>query len=150
MTLDPEIRRDALKMLAAREHSRNDLERKLHARGYALSAVREVLEDLCGRGLLSEARMAEAYVAERVRKGFGPLRVRQELRSKGLADALIQPALAKSTREWLDLMTAAHDRKFGPERTADPRELTRRARFLEYRGFPAELIGRFLFDDRQI
>ena len=147
MTLDPEIQRDALSLLAAREHSRSELERKLCARGHSGSGVREVLADLCDRGLLSEARMAESYVAERLRKGFGPLKVRQELRRKGLADALIDPVLSKSTQEWLDLLADVHDKKFGTERASDPRELARRARFLEYRGFPVELIGRFLYDD---
>jgi regulatory protein len=35
--------------------------------------------------------MAEAYVAGRLRKGFGPLRLRQELRERGLDDDLIGP-----------------------------------------------------------
>jgi regulatory protein len=45
------------------------------------------------------------------------------------------------------MMTAAHDKKFGPARAGDASERARRARFLEYRGFPADLIAAFLHGD---
>jgi regulatory protein len=88
--------------------------------------------------------MVETYVAERVRKGFGPLRIRQELRQRGLSDCLIAPHLERSTREWLELMASAHDKKYGLTRSVDAAERARRARFLEYRGFPADLIADFI------
>ena len=91
--------------------------------------------------------MAEAYVAERVRKGFGPVRIRQELRDRGLGDDLIGPHLRRSKQEWLDLMTTAHDMRFGNSPPGGVKERTQRARFLEYRGFPADLIAGFLLDD---
>jgi regulatory protein len=91
--------------------------------------------------------MAEAYVAERLRKGFGPLRVRQELRERGVADALIEPHLDRTRHEWLALMAQVHDKKFGATRPEDARERGRRARFLEYRGFPSALIARYLDTD---
>jgi regulatory protein len=98
-------------------------------------------------GLLSEERLAEAYVAERLRKGFGPLRVREELRRKGLADALIEPHLSLSTGEWLAHLETAAEKKFGPGPVRDRKEAARRARFLEYRGFPPALIARYLNGD---
>ncbi|MGB8146312.1 MAG: regulatory protein RecX, partial [Chromatiaceae bacterium] len=69
----------ALRLLAGREHSRRELERKLLARGYEAAILVGVLDALTETGLLSDERMAEAYVAGRLRKGFGPLRLRQEL-----------------------------------------------------------------------
>jgi regulatory protein len=121
-----------------------ELRRKLCARGHAETDVDRVLEDLVDRGLLREERMAEAYVAERVRKGFGPIRIRLELRQRGLVDQVIEPYLERSPREWLDSMCAAHDKRFGRALAADVKERARRARFLENRGFPVELIARFL------
>jgi len=88
--------------------------------------------------------MAETYVEERVRKGFGPVRIRQELRHRGLADELIESQLERSPREWLAALSKAHDKRFGPTRAADSKARAQRARFLEYRGFPAELIADFL------
>ena len=114
------------------------------ARGYAEADVEKVLDNLVERGLVSDRRMVETYVAERVRKGFGPVRIRQELRYRGLSDALIKPGLGRSTWEWREAMSAAHDKRFGPTPAADSKKYARRARFLEYRGFPAELIASFL------
>ena len=91
--------------------------------------------------------MAEAYVAERVRKGFGPMRIRGELHQRGLSDEVIESHLARRAPEWSDLMSAAHDKRFGPVRPADAKDRARRARFLEYRGFPSELIAGLLLGD---
>ena len=140
------VRNQALRLLASREHSRWELERKLLARGYEAAVLAGVLDALTETGLLSDERMAEAYVAGRLRKGFGPLRLRQELRERGLDDDLIGPCLDRSTSDWLELMTRVAARKFGPGRVTDRKELARRARFLEYRGFPPDLVGRYLRD----
>jgi len=106
--------------------------------------VERLIEDLADRGLVSDRRMAEVYVDERIRKGFGPVRIRQELRHKGLADELIESALEQATRDWSAALSKAHDRRFGPARTFDAKARAQRARFLEYRGFPTELIADFL------
>lgn len=134
----------ALDLLAARDHSREELARKLAARGFAEDRVGSTLDALAEAGLLDEGRLAEAYVAERLHKGFGPLRIRQELRGKGLSDDLIEPHLRLSQGDWLELIAAAHDKRFGAIAAADAHERGRRGRFLEYRGFPADLIARFL------
>jgi regulatory protein len=83
-------------------------------------------------------------VAERLRKGFGPLRIRRELRDKGLSDALIEPHLHLSTELWLELIETVHTKRFGEGPVMDTKERGRRGRFLEYRGFPTDLIARFL------
>jgi len=96
----------------------------------------------------AEARAAERrvadYVAARLRRGFGPLRVRAELQARGVPPAQVESHLARTDEAWLELLRAAHDRRFGPVPPADRREQARRARFLEYRGFPPALIARLL------
>jgi len=139
-----EIRSRALKLLTSREHSRLELARKLHRRGYAADAVDAVLDDLAAAGLLSEERLLAAYVAERLQKGFGPLRIRAELQAKGLSDAAIDPHLQLDERDCLALMTAVDEGKFGKGPPHDRQTLAKRARFLEYRGFPSSLIARVL------
>jgi regulatory protein len=133
--------------LTGREHSRRELDRKLASRGFPQDEVERVLDDLSERGLLNEERMAEVYVAERVRKGFGPVRIRHELRQRGLSDGLIALHLEKSKQEWLQAMALANDKKYGPTRPPEATERARRARFLEYRGFPADLIACFMYGD---
>ncbi len=142
--LRPDVERLALKLLAAREHSRLELARKLTARGFVQDAVAPVLDRLTADGLLDESRMAELYVAERAGKGFGPLRIRRELKDKGLSDAAIEPHLAAMADDWPACLARTHDRRFGPALPSDFGELARRARFLESRGFHSEAIRRFL------
>lgn len=122
-----------------------ELRRKLIARGFVAEAVEAALASLTAEGLLSESRLAEAYVAERLAKGFGPIRVRAELRRKGLTDDQIDPHLDQTTEQWLARLANVHDKRFGPARPTDPLERARRARFLVGRGFPTELVGRLLF-----
>jgi len=147
LTLDRAPKEVALRLLAARDHSRLELDRKLSDRGFSQQAIHEVLEALAADGLLSEARLAEAYVAERIRKGFGPLRVREELRRKGLGDEQIDPYIHKMNDQWQLQLVAVHNRRFGAEPAVDPKEQARRARFLEARGFPAALVRRLVFGE---
>lgn len=132
-----------MRLLGSREHSRAELARKLRARGHAPWAVDEALDVLVEQSLLSDDRMAEVYVDERQGKGFGPLRIRQELRQRGVADALIESHLSQSSEQWLQRMAEVAKKKFGASQSLDRKEQARRARFLEYRGFPSELIARF-------
>ncbi|MBK1630754.1 hypothetical protein CKO31_08355 [Thiohalocapsa halophila] len=143
-----EIRSRALKLLTTREHSRYELWRKLHRRGYPAEDVNAVLDQLAAEGLLSEERLLAAYVAERLEKGFGPLRIRSELQAKGLSDAAIDPHLDLEDDQCLTLMARVDAGKFGESPPNDRRTLAKRARFLEYRGFPAHLIARALNADQ--
>ncbi len=145
--LDAEARARAIRLLGTREHSRRELARKLGARGYAPDVIDRVLDRLAADGLLDEQRLVEVYVAERFGKGFGPLRVRLELREKGLSDEQIESHLSLDDERCLTLLAAAHTKRFGSGRPRDAHERAKRGRFLEYRGFPPRLIARFFDTD---
>lgn len=98
------------------------------------------MEQLAGKGLLSDRRFAESYVRSRVERGFGPLRIRQELRQRGVDDALVEASLDPYREGWLQCLIRVHDKRFGGGLPADVTEMARRARFLEYRGFAPDLI----------
>jgi regulatory protein len=134
----------AVRLLALREHSRHELRLKLRDRRYEAGLVDRVLDDLERRRLLSDARFAEQYLAQRVRKGFGPLRIRAELEQRGVAGPVIAAALDGARPDWEALLLEAVARKFGERPERDLRGLARRGRFLEQRGFPIGLIRRHL------
>ncbi|MEA1048810.1 regulatory protein RecX [Lamprobacter modestohalophilus] len=142
--LRAEIQSRALKLLTTREHSRLELARKLRQRGYPAPEVEAVIDALVADDLLSEERLIAAYVAERLAKGFGPVRIRFELREKGLSDEQIQPYLDQEEEILVEYLRLAYRKRFGDEPIGDRRELAKRSRFLEYRGFPPHLIARFL------
>ncbi|MCU7796974.1 MAG: recombination regulator RecX [Candidatus Thiodiazotropha sp. (ex Semelilucina semeliformis)] len=133
-------------MLAAREHSRRELRRKLAKRQVEPELLEQVLDRLQQTGLQSDERFTESFIESRVRKGQGPVRIRSELRERGIGAALIERYLEIYEDEWRALLENVHDAKYGVGRVRETKELAKRARFLEYRGFPGELIRQFLLD----
>jgi regulatory protein len=108
--------------------------------------IEQVLSDLKHSSLLSDLRFAEAYVESRVRKGQGPVRIRMALREKGISAQRIDELLESYTEQWYDLMIQVHDAKYGQIKAESNTERAKRARFLESRGFPSELIRACLFE----
>lgn len=129
-------------LLARREHSRLELERKLDARGFGPSLISEVLDQLQQDGLLSAERFARSFIEARYAKGQGPLRIRRELAERGVENA--DAWLAEAECDWEALARATRNRRFGPGRPADFREKAKQMRFLEYRGFSHDQIRRAL------
>jgi len=139
-----EIRRKAMDLLARREHGTAELRQKLIAKGYAPTAVDQQLQRLAQENLLSDQRFVESYVNFRSKKGFGPLRIRQELREKGLDSALIDEYL-DNDELWRNMAAEVREKRFGAAVPRDYKEVARQMRFLQYRGFHNEQL-RELFD----
>ena len=135
-----ELRRRAIGLLARREHSRAELVRKLAAQGTA-EEVDKVLCQLEAEGLLSDARFAEAYVRSHGER-LGGARLKQALRERGVGDGLAEAPLAALPAE-IERARAVWRRKFASP-PGDAREWARQARFLQGRGFAAEIIRRLL------
>jgi len=139
-----EIEQAALRLLTNREHTRAELRRKLASRVSEEGLLEQVLDGLETQNALSDQRFVETYIDARQRKGFGPRRVRMELRDKGAAKALIDDWLDESDPAWDEALAEVARRKFGDQPATDYRERARRARFLEYRGFAPERIRALL------
>lgn len=143
----PEPRDQALALLARREHSRAELELKLRRRGHAEDEVGRVLDALQAEGLLSHRRFAEAFARARVERGWGPRRIGYELRERGVETEHIEAALAPYEDEWERRARHELDRRFGPQPPGGFEERARRLRFLQRRGFPAEVARRAVGDE---
>lgn len=128
----------ALRCLALREHSRLELARKLGELG-SEEEVNAELDRLAELGLLSDARFADAYVRAKARR-FGAGRLRVELARRGITPELIATAIEESGADGeLERAREIHQRKFAAL-PGDAREWARQARFLQGRGFTAEII----------
>jgi regulatory protein len=130
-----ELRARALRLLARREHSRRELERKLASHAESDTALHEVLEKLVEKKQLSDER----YAAERVRwlaRKYGAAKIRHDLKSKGIDPELVERVSAKDD---LARATEILNRRFrAPATTREER--ARRMRFLQSRGFSSEII----------
>lgn len=137
------VRRTAMDLLARREHGRVELTRKLRQRGAPDELIEPALDRLPKRAL-SEARYLESFISYRSNAGYGPARIREELGQRGLNRGDIDQALRESGVDWAARLQEAWQRKFAGQRPHDPRSRAQQTRFLAYRGFPMELIGRLL------
>lgn len=135
-------------LLARREHSVAELRAKLTAREFDADAVDAAVNRLAEEGLIDDRRFAAAFVASRVRKGQGPVRIRVELERRGVSTDTVVACLDQGDIDWDDLACSVRIKKFGPERAPDYREWARQAKFLQYRGFTGEQISAALGTER--
>jgi regulatory protein len=135
----------AVGLLARREHSARELGGKLHSRGFAPAVVESVLARLVAERLQSDERYAEAYLRQRSGKGYGPERIRAEMRERGVSDSLIAASFRRAEEEgevdWFELATATYSKKFGGRPIEDMKDKAKRQRFMQYRGFNHEQIA---------
>jgi regulatory protein len=137
-----ELKARALRHLVRREHSRAELARKLAPHAESPQAVVEVLDVLLSRKQLSDERFAEERARSLSRK-YGVAKIRQDLKSKGVPDEIVQRV---SQEGELERARGILIRKYRvPAATLE--EKARRARFLQGRGFSADVISRLVLRD---
>jgi regulatory protein len=130
----------AVRLLARREHSTEELKRKLLAKGYAELAVTAVIEKLTAKKLVSDDRYIASFVHHHAKRGQGPVRIRGDLRQQGIDSARIEQEFDSTDLDWNRLAAEVRQRKFGAARPRSLSERAKQARFLQYRGFSADHI----------
>jgi regulatory protein len=125
--------------LARREHSRVELARKLSPHGEAEEII-ALLDDLEQENLLSNARFAESLAHSRAGR-HGSLRLKSELRDKGVPDPITCEVLAQAREGDLAAAREVWLKKFGTP-PVDAKERAKQQRFLIGRGFPSEVVRR--------
>ena len=135
-----ELRARALRLLARREHTRQELENKLSPHAGNTEDLQNLISGLKQKNQLSEERFAEERARSLSRK-YGAARIRQDLRAKGVAEELV--ARFSSSEDELQRARTILERKY--RTPADTREeKAKRMRFLQSRGFSSEIIFKLL------
>ena len=132
----------ALNLLARREHSASELLQKLKQRAFDDHDIQAVIEKLQADNLQSDARFAECFIQQRVGAGFGPVKIRYELKQKGVADNLVDALLENYDDDWIARMQQQRIRRFGAAMPTDYALKMKQARFLQNRGFSPEAVMR--------
>lgn len=137
------LRERAMNYLARREHSRAELAQKLarklapHEEADAIDALLDQLEQ---ENLLSNSRYAEALAHSRAGR-HGSVRLKSELREKGVPEAILAEVLGQARDTDLAAARAVWQKKFGGL-PVDAKERAKQQRFLLARGFPADVVRR--------
>jgi regulatory protein len=137
---EKEVEIAAVRLLARREHSTDELKRKLTARGHPEASVEAVVSKLGEKQWVSNERFTTNYVRYHARRGQGPVRIRAELRQQGITDSQIQQEVSGPGRDWSELAVEVRRRKFGDALPSTATERAKQARFLQYRGFNSDQI----------
>lgn len=137
-----DLRQQAIRLLARREHTRAELVRKLAALG-TREEIDSVITELQASNLQSDSRAAESYVRNHSAR-LGASRLRQDLKTRGVAGELIEAQLDRGVLpDELERARAVWARKFSAA-PSDARDWARQARFLQGRGFASDVIRRLL------
>lgn len=137
-----DLRRAAMDMLARREHSRQELSEKLRRRSYPQHGIDQVLDALQDEGLQSDRRFAASYLHSRAARGDGPLKIRAALQQRGVGQATVEACFDEAAIDWHQQLRAVWRKKYRGEIAGDARSKARQARFLQSRGYPADLVTR--------
>lgn len=138
----------AIRILAMRDHSEQELRRKLaapvmskngpEALNVTPEEVDNVVEWCIENRYLDDERFVRQFIASRSRKGYGPARVRQELKQKGISRETIEAAMRECEIDWAQLAKEQAQRKYGEPLPTVFAEKVRIQRFLLYRGYLME------------
>lgn len=134
----PSLKARALRYLAAREHSRQELARKLARHAQEGDSIEATLDWLESQKFLSEARFAESLAHRRAAR-FGNARVLSELHSHGLGEHIVTLVKDDLLADEGERAWSIWQKKFGVV-GGNPAEVARQQRFLLQRGFSHSVI----------
>ncbi len=134
------VRQCVLGLLARREHSSKELRHKLSLRGYADAVIQDVMDECMAKGWQDDGRFAEIYARSRLEKGYGPLKIDQELARRGVEKPNWSELLAELETDWPTCLRKVYQRKYGNAPLDGRADYARCVRFLAQRGFPLTLI----------
>lgn len=132
-TLQISLKARALRYLSAREHSRQELARKLSRHAQESDDIEALLDGLEAANLLSQSRFSESLVHRRAAR-FGNSRILSELQSHGIEGDALHQIKADLAQDEVARACQVWRRKFG-RLAVDASERAKQMRFLQQRGF---------------
>ena len=125
----------AMRSLARRESAESELANRLRQQGFNEEVIAAVVEYCRGYNWVNDERYGAMAVRAGAAKGHGPIKIRFDLRRKGLDDMQIEAAFDQPELDWFELALALLERR---ARVADLADFKLRMKWLKYllgRGF---------------
>lgn len=131
----------AVRLLSRREHSIKELDDKLKRKGFSSQDIEQALHSCQELGLQCDQRFTEHFIRARIRQGYGPVKIRQELKTKGVNNDLIHNELQHEQDNWLSYALDLWQKKCSDQSELSFPDLQKKQRFLLYRGFNTDTIA---------
>jgi len=140
----------AMRLLTRREHTCLELKQKLQHKGFNADLLENVIDQLQQEGLVSDTRFAESYLRSRSSKGYGPVRILQELKQRGVSEEIISATVIEEDPQWFELARKVREKRFGAGLPGGIPERMKQQRFLQYRGFSHQHLKYALSEDEEL
>lgn len=134
------IRLKIMDFLSRREHSSKEIFQKMSQRVESKELLEDSINELVADGLLSDERFAESYFQSRKNRGFGPLRIKNELIQRGVKESIFNSIQADT--EWSFYALEVLEKKTNGKKPEEMKEILKLKKFLNYRGFEFEDIDK--------
>ena len=125
----------AMRSLARRESAKSELANRLRKQDFNDEVISAVLDYCRGYNWVDDERYGAMAVRAGATKGQGPIKIRFDLRRKGLSDAQIEAAFEQPELDWFELAFALLQRR---ARASDLGDFKLRMKWIKYllgRGF---------------
>ena len=132
---DKNIRKKLLDFLSRREHSFKELIFKLEDIVSSSERLIIELEKLREEGLQSDERFTESFIRSRSIKGFGPEKISNELRYKGIEENLIKKMVYSQKLDWKIILKKEFKKKYSQSKIYNIEDISKIKKFFFQRGF---------------
>ncbi|MFY0641131.1 MAG: regulatory protein RecX [Bermanella sp.] len=136
------LRHKVIELLARREYSYGELEQKLQPLTEDEAAMYRALDWVVEMGLQSDIRFTEMFIRSKAISGYGPVRIRMELRQKYIGADLIEFGFENIQDEinWSEEVDRLIEKKANGLDLSDMKSKNKVMGFLQRRGFNLDQI----------
>jgi regulatory protein len=138
-----EAKKSALRFLSIRNHSSQELCKKLSRKKFSEQIIKKVIDELLTLGYLNDRKFAEQYLNELMGKLFGPLKIKNEMLKRGISNEIVDDILNEyfnnddMQKEIIEKILSKN--KF-PKRISNRNELQKVYNYLINRGFLPQIV----------
>ena len=136
------LRHKVIELLARREYSYAELEQKLLPKALSETLLYTVLDWIVEMGLQCDKRFTNMYIRSKAVSGYGPIRIRLELKQKHVAAELIDMGFEEVEQEinWAQEVDRLIEKKSSNLDLTDMKSKNKVMGFLQRRGFNLDQI----------
>jgi regulatory protein len=140
-----------LRLLGRRDHSARELKTKAAQKGYNTVHADEILNQFKQKGYVDDEEFARKYTTDKIRlKQWGPVKIRSQLKSKGVSDQIIEKVIPGQT-DSLELKKICVDliekrQAHFCRETDDFKRIQKISAYLQRKGFTYDTINRAMPD----
>lgn len=133
----------AFLLLKFRLRSRQEIHERLKRKRFSAGIIKETLDFLESKGFIDDNIFAKAWIASRITRPLGLRRLKQELKIKGINEAIIDTKIGeiKNNYNEADVVREIAEEKFNKLKGIEPRKAKKRIYdYFMRRGFSPDVV----------